>query len=324
LIWLTWRQQRFEAALAAVAVAIGAAVLLLTRQAMIADLNALGIPSCLSGLGDNNTCSQAYQAFKDNFGSQQTLLGALAYLPVLIGVVLAASISVEMEQGTYRLAWAQSVTRGRWTLTRIGLPLLFGVAITGLIAGVTSWWMQPANQVQGPLRPGSFDVQGLLPPAYMVLAFAITVAGGVLWRRTVPAVGLGIVAGAGIHLAVQTWMRPNFIAPISYLWTSGPAPYGSRDWVVQGGAGASSYVYQDPTGQQLSYEQVQSICGQVVDAQSKQAWSACLQSHHLGELVRWQPPARFWEFQVIESGLVVGIAFALLLLTVWWLRSRTV
>jgi hypothetical protein len=61
------------------------------------------------------------------------------------------------------------------------------------------------------------------------------VAGGVFWRRTVPAVGLGIVAGAGIHLAVQTWMRPNFIAPISYLWTSGPAPYGSRDWVVQGG-----------------------------------------------------------------------------------------
>ena len=324
MIWLTWRQQRFEAALAAVAVAIGAAVLLVTRQAMIADLQALGIPSCLSGLGDSNSCLQAYQAFKDNFGSQQALLGALTYLPVLVGVVLAASISVEMEQGTYRLAWAQSVTRGSWTLMRIGLPLVFGLGITGLIAGVTSWWMQPANQVQGPLRPGSFDVQGLLPPAYMLLAFAITVAGGVIWRRTVPAVALGIVVAAGIHLAVQSWLRPNFIAPISYLWTSGPAPYGPRDWVVQGGAGASSYVYQDPTGRQLTYEQVQSLCGQVVDAQSKDAWSACLQSHHLGELVKWQPPTRFWEFQTIESALVVGIACALLLLTVWWLRSRTV
>ena len=321
---MTWRQQRFEAALAAVAVAIGAAVLLVTRQAMIADLQALGIPSCLSGLGDSNSCLQAYQAFKDNFGSQQALLGALTYLPVLVGVVLAASISVEMEQGTYRLAWAQSVTRGSWTLMRIGLPLVFGLGITGLIAGVTSWWMQPANQVQGPLRPGSFDVQGLLPPAYMLLAFAITVAGGVIWRRTVPAVALGIVVAAGIHLAVQSWLRPNFIAPISYLWTSGPAPYGPRDWVVQGGAGASSYVYQDPTGRQLTYEQVQSLCGQVVDAQSKDAWSACLQSHHLGELVKWQPPTRFWEFQTIESALVVGIACALLLLTVWWLRSRTV
>lgn len=324
MIWLTWRQQRFEAALAMVAVAVGAAVLLLTRQAMIADLNALGIPSCISGLGDGNTCSQAYQAFKDNFGSQQALLGALTYLPILVGVVLAASISVEMEQGTYRLAWAQSVTRGRWTFTRVGLPLLFGLVMTGLIAGVTSWWMQPANQVQGPLRPGSFDVQGFLPPAYMVLAFAITVAGGVLLRRTVPAVGSGIAAGAGIHLAVQTWLRPSFITPISYLWTSGPAPYTSQDWVVQGGAGASSYVYQDPTGQQLTYEQVQSLCGQVVGAQSKEAWSACLQAHHLGELVTWQPPARFWEFQLIESALVVGIACALLLLTVWWLRSRTV
>jgi hypothetical protein len=324
LIWLTWRQQRFEAGLALVVLAVGVAVLLLSRQAITADINALGIPACLGGLGDNTACSSAYQAFKDNFSAQQTLLGALTYLPVLIGVVLAASIAAEMEQGTYRLAWAQSVTRGRWTLTRIGLPILFGLAITGLTAGMTSWWMQPANQVQGPLRPGSFDVQGLLPPAYMLLAFAVTVAGGVLWRRTVPAVGLGIVAVVGIHLAVQAWLRPNFMTPISYLWVSGSAPYGAQDWVVQGGAGAGSYVYVDAAGRQLSSEQVQSICGQVVDAQSKDAWSSCLQAHHLGELVKWQPPSRFWEFQAIESTLVVGLALALLLLTVWWLRSRTV
>jgi hypothetical protein len=324
LTWLTWRQQRFEAGLALVVLAVGLAVLLLTRQSITADFNALGIPACLSGLTDNSTCSSAYQAFKDNFGAQQALLAALTYLPVLIGVVLAASIAGEMEQGTYRLAWAQSVTRGRWTLTRIGLPILFGLAITGLIAGVTSWWMQPANHVQGPLRPGSFDVQGLVPPAYMLLAFAITVAAGVLWRRTVPAIGLGIVAVVGLHLAVQGWLRPNFMAPVSYLWMSGSAPYGTQDWVVQGGAGASSYVYVNSAGQQSSSEQVQSLCGQVTDAQSKDAWSSCLQAHHIGELVKWQPPGRFWEFQAIESALVAGLAVALLVLTVWWLRSRTV
>ena len=324
MIWLTWRQQRFEAALAAAAIALGIAVLVLTRQAIIADINALGIADCLRGLGDGNTCSNAYQAFKDNFNSQQTLLGALIYLPTLVGVVLAASVAVEMEQGTYRLAWAQSVTRGRWMLSRIGLPLLFGVAITGLIAAMTSWWMQPANQIQGALRPGAFDVQGLLPPAYMVLAFAITIAAGVVARRIVPAVGLGIVAGIGAHLAVQGWLRANFVAPMSSIWMSGPSPYGPRDWVVQGGAGASSYLYVDSTGRQLSYEQVQAVCGQVTDAQSKGAWSSCLQAHHLGELVKWQPPTRFWELQSIETALVVGIALALLLVTAWWLRSRTV
>jgi len=324
LIWLTWRQQRFEAGLATVVLAIGVTVLVMTRQAILADIYALGIPSCLSGIADNTTCSNAYQAFKDNFSAQQTLLGALTYLPLLIGVVLAASIGVEMEQGTYRLAWAQSVTRGHWTVIRIGLPIVFGMAITGLIAGVTSWWMQPANQVQGPLRPGSFDVQGLLPPAYMLLAFAITVAAGVLWRRTVPAVGLGIVAGAGIHLAIQTWIRPNFIAPLSRLWMSGPAPYGPQDWVVQGGAGASTYVYSDGAGRQLSSEQVQAICGQVVDAQSKSAWSSCMQAHQIGEVVKWQPPTRFWEFQSMEAALTLGLALALLCLTVWWLRRRTV
>jgi len=324
LIWLTWRQQRFEAALAAAVIALGIGVLFLTRQAIVADINALGIPECLRGLGDNNTCSSAYQAFKDNFASQQTLLGALTYLPTLVGVVLAASVAVEMEQGTYRLAWAQSVTRERWTLTRIGLPMLFGVATTGLVAVITSWWMQPANQVQGALRPGSFDVQGLLPPAYMLLAFAITVAAGVVLRHTVPAVGLGMVAGIGTHLAIQVWLRGDLVAPVSAVWTSGPAPYGARDWVVQGGSGATSYLYIDSAGRQFSYEQVQAICGQVTDAQSKDGWSSCLQAHHLGELVRWQPPTRFWELQSIETALVVGAALALVLVTAWWLRSRTV
>ena len=323
MIWLTWRQQRFEAALAAAVIALGIGVLVLTRQAIITDINALGIQDCLRGVGDNNTCSNAYHAFKDNFASQQTLIGALTYLPILVGVVLAASVAVEMEQGTYRLAWAQSVTRERWTVTRIGLPLLFGIAITGLVAAITSWWMQPANQVQGAVRPGSFDVQGLLPPAYLVLAFAITVAGGVVLRRTVPAVGLGMVAGIGTHLAIQEMLRSNFVAPMSAVWTSGPAPYGAQDWVVQGGSGATSYLYVDTAGRQFSYEQVQAICGQVTDAQSKGAWSSCLQAHHLGELVRWQPPARFWELQAIEAALVVGIALAFVLVAAWWLRSRT-
>ena len=109
MIWLTWRQQRFEAALAALAMAAGVAVLVMTRQALVADFNALGLSACLRGTGDVASCSDAYQAFKDNFSSQQTLLAALSYLPLIVGVVLAASVAVEMEQGTYRLAWAQSV-----------------------------------------------------------------------------------------------------------------------------------------------------------------------------------------------------------------------
>jgi hypothetical protein len=94
--------------------------------------------------------------------------------------------------------------------------------------------------------------------------------------------------------------------------------------VIQGGAGSSSFVYVDAAGRQLSSEQVQSICGQVVDAQSKDAWSSCLQAHHLGELVKCQPPSRFWELQAIESALVAALALALMVLTVWWLRTRTV
>ena len=323
MIWLTWRQQRFEAALTAAAVGVGIAVLLLTRQAIVADFNALGIANCLRGLGDANSCANAYQAFKDNFASQQTLIGALTYLPMLVGVLLGASIAVEMEQGAYRLAWAQSVTRWRWVFPRLGLPVIAGLVLTGAVAGVTTWWMQPANSVQGPVRPGAFDIEGMLPMAYMLLAFAITAATGVLWRRTVPAVGLGLAGGVGIHLLIENLLRAHLMAPLSAAWRSGAAPYSAQDWVIQGGAGASSYVYIDSAGHRMGLEQVQQICGQVVGAQSKDAWASCLRSHHLAELVSWQPAGRFWPLQTLESALVVATAFALLFLAVWWLRTRT-
>src|SRR2546428_13558109 len=67
LIWLTWRQQRFEAGLTAAVLAAGVAVLGLTRQAITADINAPGIPACLGAPGANPTGSSADQAFNGNF-----------------------------------------------------------------------------------------------------------------------------------------------------------------------------------------------------------------------------------------------------------------
>src|SRR5712672_1994999 len=77
--------------------------------------------------------------------------------PMLIGALLAAPIALEIEQGTYRLAWTQSVTRSRWALVRLGAPILVGLGIGSLVAAISSWSMEPVNQVQGALRPGSFD-----------------------------------------------------------------------------------------------------------------------------------------------------------------------
>ena len=322
MIWLTWRQQRFELLLASVVMVVGGGLLVITRSSLIASFDQLGIPDCLRGAGDQGQCASAYQAFKDIFATQASVLGWVAYVPVLVGVLLAASIALELEQGTYRLAWVQSVTRGKWTLIRLTMPILLGVGISGIIAATSSWMMQSLNQVQGPMRPGAYDIQGVVPVAYMLLAFSATAAVGVTTRRTLPAIGTGTAVAVGLHLVVQIWMRPWFMAPVTRLWSTGPAPYSPQDWLLQGGPGASNYSYVDSVGHVYTLDQAQALCGQVTDGGSKTAWASCLLNHHLSEVVQWQPPERFWAFQGIESGIVVGVSLGLLLLTISWIRAR--
>src|SRR5437588_12546548 len=101
MIWLSWRQQRFETLLAFAALAVATALLLFTHQQIAATFNQLGISSCLRSSGSSgNACANAFSAFKDNVASERTLLDWLGYLPILIGALLAASVALEMEQAS--------------------------------------------------------------------------------------------------------------------------------------------------------------------------------------------------------------------------------
>ena len=48
----------------------------------------------------------------------------------------------------------------------------------------------------------------------------------------------------------------------------------------------------------------------------------CVRAHGFLSTDVLQPASRFWLFQGIEAGLFVGLALALLALSVWWLRRR--
>ena len=53
-------------------------------------------------------------------------------LPALIGLFWGAPlIARELEAGTHRLVWNQSVTRGRWLAVKLGLIGLAAAAATG-------------------------------------------------------------------------------------------------------------------------------------------------------------------------------------------------
>ena len=68
----------------------------------------------------------------------------LMYLaPALMGIFWGAPlIARELETGTNRLAWNQSVTRTRWTAVKLGLVGLAAVGTAGLLSLMISWWAQ--------------------------------------------------------------------------------------------------------------------------------------------------------------------------------------
>src|SRR6266511_2363899 len=95
--WLTWRQHRAEI--------LGGLVLLAAVGACVAE--------------DCDTLLQQFAGRYVGLGDQLTLL---TVLPVLAGVFIGAPLlGRELEYGTWRLAWAQGVTRTQWLAVKLAL-----------------------------------------------------------------------------------------------------------------------------------------------------------------------------------------------------------
>jgi len=62
-------------------------------------------------------------------------------VPALLGIFWGAPlVANELETGTYRLAWTQSVTRKRWLAAKLGLVGLWSMAVAGLLSFIVTLW----------------------------------------------------------------------------------------------------------------------------------------------------------------------------------------
>jgi hypothetical protein len=238
------------------------------------------------------------------------LLSWLALLPLVFGVLLAAPFVLELEQGTYRLAWTQGITRTRWVTLKLGLlvaaALLSGLALTALL----TWWHAPLDHLYGTFQPGSFDVEGVVPLAYTVFAVALGLAVGTLLRRTVPAIVVSLVGFLALRLGLEAWVRPTYQPPVVTAMTTGR--FQRSNWLL-------GNSFRDRLGHHLDMFDVLRTCG---TAHGASITPSCLQRHGIVNVVIYQPGDRFWLFQGIETAIFLGLAVGLLALTVWWVRER--
>ena len=110
--------------------------------------------------------SQRFQALLD-------LTDWFTLVPGLIGVLLAAPFIFDLEHGTYRLAWTQSITRRRWLLGKLGAADRRRVVAAGALDPAPHLVAHPSVHLDGRLDNGDYDTEGTVAIGYTLFALGL-------------------------------------------------------------------------------------------------------------------------------------------------------
>jgi hypothetical protein len=320
MIRFSWLQFRLQAAVAAGVLAIVALALALTGP-HLAHLYATTVANC-AARGD---CSTATASLLSHYRLLQDLGNLVIALPAVIGLFWGAPlVARELETGTHRLVWTQSVTRTRWLAVKLGLIGLVSVATAGLLSLLVTWWSSPIDRVNMNQFTSVFDQRGVVPIGYAAFAFVLGVAAGLLARRTLPAMAATLVAFVITRVVITFWVRPHLMAPVqatSRLHITSGMAFNQTDNgpLSVTGAKPGAWVFSD----QIVGPSGRSVSGGFL------SHGACLQSRasaacigKLREVLVYQPAGRYWAFQWYEMAIFIGLAVILSGLCFWWVRGR--
>ncbi len=210
MTWVAWRQQRPATVAAIALLAVAGLVLLASGWQVTSFARDSGLAGCVAAGGD---CQVLAEELTSRYGpilEPVSLLGAL--LPVALGLLFGGPLLArELEQGTHRLAWTQSVTRSRWLAARLAVASGVLVLVSALAAGLLTWWWGRFDEL-GISSRAALERGSLVPVATAVLAFAIATAAGAITRRVVAALAAGQVAVLVVALP-RNLAAPHRLAP---------------------------------------------------------------------------------------------------------------
>jgi hypothetical protein len=344
VIRLGTRQFRAQGLVAVAALTVAAIVLTITG-AQLAHLYDTTVAGCQA----NGNCSSVMATLVNTDRVVQLIGVALILIPAAIGIFWGAPlVARELENGTHRMVWTQSVTRTRWIIAKLGIVGGASMLVTGLFSLMVTWWFSPIDRVN--MNQFSvFDQRDIAPIGYAAFAFVLGVTAGVLVRRTLPAMATTVVAFVGVRMAMIYWIRPNLFAPahtglalsstsdLSFgLGASGTTTFMAGTPTIPNAWVLSSQVVD--TGGQAATDQslhqfLVGACPTIASPQTPDVrrgpanptiFHDCITQlsakFHLA--VTYQPADRYWTFQWYETAIFVGLAVLLAGFCFWWVRRR--
>jgi ABC-type transport system involved in multi-copper enzyme maturation permease subunit len=334
MIRFAWTRFRTQAAVGAGVLAIAAIALLVTGIQL-----AHAYDAAAAACKQHGNCAGLFNAFlTQGYFTAGKLLEAVGLaVPGLIGMFWGAPlVARELETGTFRLAWTQSVTRTRWLAAKVAIAGAAAIAAGELFTFMVNWWSSPihkANAGYTAFTSGSFH-SGVAPAGYAAFAFALGVTAGLLIRRTLPAMAVTLAIFTAVIIAFPIWVRPHLIPParttsalsLTSLAVTGSTPDGhliltTNTATGRPGAWVISSQVTAPDGSAASSEPA-GPCG--APSASAQACNDYIESLHLRQTVTYEPASRYWAFQWVETAVYLALALALAGFCFWWInRNRS-
>ena len=317
LVWLTWRQHR---AVIIVGFTLAAAVIgaILYVAARVTTINQeCGNTICPGGSAQAVSLGGAFGLTE--LSKYLTLV--VIFVPLLAGAFVGVPLLArEHEQRTLLLAWSQDITRQRWLWTKFALLASLTAAAGAAVSAAADHLAHVMSIATGQtlFEGGAFLVTGLVPLAQSVGWFAVGVALGAAYRRTLPAIFTALVGYIGVYFLVQ-WVYPTLMKPQT---ARVPIVSNGRSLTTQLGPNIldidQGAIY-DTSGHAVNQATVQSLCS---SGNGNGISNQCLEQHHFTTLLTYQPGSRIPDFHLILIGgyLSLGVVAAAV---VWWLVRRT-
>ena len=369
MIWLTWRQFRAQAITAAAALAAFAILLAATAShlsSMLRQQRAHHLPRrCLRGRWPATFLSNLASGggFAVVPGSGYVILYFLSILVILIAPAVtgvfwgAPLIANELEAGTFRLTWNQSITRTRWLAVKLALIGVAAMAVTEAFSLIQAWWAAPIGKAVGlggsssifsETRFGAFvfPTHGITPLGYAAFAFALGVTAGLLIRRPIPAMAITLAIFAAVQFITPLWIRPHLFptsqttttiaaAGASVSLTANPklaltatvVPGQPGAWIISSEARQRRRAAGQHHSRGLRAGGIATFRGVKVPAGTGPGAllapvNNCVASHGIRVAENYQPASHYWPLQWSETGMFLVLALALTGYCFWRLNRR--